>query len=105
MSLRVHIERVVLDGVPLASEQVDPFHRELQEALQALLEASDAQQVRTRGSVARLSAPVVSLAGGITPAHLGGQVAGAIASSIAGDSTRSIGPAKSSLGGGLRRAP
>jgi hypothetical protein len=104
MSLHVHIERVVLDGVPISGEQVDPFQKELQEALQTLLGASDPRQLHTRGSVARLHAPVVSLAGGVTPAGIGAQVAVAIASSIAGYSAGPTGRAASATSGGSRRA-
>jgi hypothetical protein len=101
----VHIDRVVLDGVPLASEQVDPFHHELQEALQALLGASDARRLSTRGSVARLNAPVVSLAGGITSARLGRQVAKAIASGIRAHSSGPHGSADGASSAVTRRTP
>ena len=84
MSIHVHIDRVVLEGVPLSGEQVDPFHNELREALQAGLGASDPQRLRAGGSVARLDAPVVNIAAGFTAARLGKQVAVAIAASIAG---------------------
>jgi hypothetical protein len=84
MSIHVHIDRVVLEGVPLSGEQVNLFQNELQEALKTLLSASDRQQLRARGSVARLDAPVVDIAGKITPARLGSQVGAAVAAGIAG---------------------
>jgi hypothetical protein len=79
MSVRLHIERLVLDGVDVGPGQ----HQLLQAAVQAELarllgQGALAPELMAGGAVARLAAPSISMAADATGAQVGTQVAGAV---------------------------
>lgn len=80
MTIRVHIERLVLDGLPIG--RYDGL------AVQAAVEAELARLMAGRaptlsgGSTPRVSAPSISLSGNDTPGGVGRQIARSVAGGI-----------------------
>jgi hypothetical protein len=77
MNVRLHIERLVLDGLSIESGQ-EPFLRAALEAeLTRLIVDGGANNLMSAETVPRMSAPGIEAAegGGGDPAHLGRQIA------------------------------
>lgn len=73
MTCHVHIDHVVLDGLPVQPSQLPALRSALESALTALLTADCPTSAATRGGVyARMPAPAAS------PTALGGQIAAAV---------------------------
>lgn len=79
MTVRLHIERLVLDGVDVAGEQRYLLQAALQAELARLLgQGALAPEVARGGATARLVAPAIALAGDTSGADAGRQIAGAV---------------------------
>jgi hypothetical protein len=73
MSIRVHIERLVLEGLPIGRHE-GPLVQAAVEGELARLMGEGAPAI-SGGAIARVSAPAVSLARNDDPARLGQQIA------------------------------
>jgi hypothetical protein len=79
MRIHVHIERLVLDGIPAEAGQVPRLRAAVEAELGRLLaEQAVPRLLLHGGAVARLSAPTFEMAPSSSPAGLGSQVAGAV---------------------------
>ena len=76
MSIRVHIERLVLEGLPIGRHE-GPLVQAVVEAELARLIAVQAP-AQSGGAVARVWAPGIRIANGSTVASLGRQIAGSV---------------------------
>lgn len=81
MKAKLSIERVVLDGVPLATREIPAFREAVEMELASLLSNATPGWLRQRGATPRLSAPDVRIVAG-GPARLGRQLARSIYASI-----------------------
>jgi hypothetical protein len=81
-AVHLHIERLVLDGVPLAPAEVPRFQAALEQELSRLLAAMPAAGW-SDGAVARLDAGAVHLAPGGSARIWGQQTARTLAASLA----------------------
>ena len=75
MNVRLHIERVVLDGLELERAHEPLFRAALEAELTRLIADGGAAHLATAGAVPRVSAPDIETAGDGDPARLGRQVA------------------------------
>lgn len=83
MKLQIHIERLVLEGLPLGSHDKLPVQGEVQAELTRLLtEAGLAHELQTGGAIPRLQAAGIAMTRRDKPAELGRRIAGAIHSAI-----------------------
>jgi hypothetical protein len=84
-NIKIAIERLVLDGLPLTHAQHPLLQAAIEAELSRLLAASGlAHDLQSGGAFPRLSGGSIQLASNDTPAHLGQQIARAIHSSIGG---------------------
>lgn len=81
-AVHLHIERLVLDGLPLAAAEVPRFRAALEQELGRLLAAASTPGW-PGGAVARLDAGAVHLAAGGSARTWGRQVAQTLAASLA----------------------
>jgi len=79
MKIRLHIERLVLDGLPLERRQAPQVQAALERELSRLLSAEGrGRDWRTDGAVARLKAPAIRLTKGNPPQAIGRDIAKSI---------------------------
>ena len=77
----LHVERVVIDGPPLAAEERRQFEQALHGELARLLAVSDPRRWLSVGAAASLSAPTV-MTPARSPAKLARQVARSVIASL-----------------------
>lgn len=76
MNITIHIERLVLDGLPLARHQAPLVQAAVEAELARLLAADGlAPGLATGGVVPRLAAPALQVGADAGPTHLGAQIA------------------------------
>lgn len=79
MKINLHIERLVLDGLPLSSVEGPQLRRAVQAELSRLLTSGGlSQELRSGGAVPHISAGVVHVARNNSPGKLGTQIARAL---------------------------
>ena len=79
MSIRIHIERLVVRGIPLSPRARTVFVAALQDELGRLVTEGELSPVLQEGAaLPRVSAPDISLTARSSPAHLGREVARAV---------------------------
>ena len=79
MKLQVHIERLVLEGLPVTSSHGPLIQQAVEKELARLLEAHGlADELRSGGAVPRVAAGSVQFAKGQRPAGLGQGIARAV---------------------------
>lgn len=77
MKIRLHIERLVLDGV--ASDQPRILRKALEQELSGRLrEGGLSSELRSGGAVPQMRGGAIELNQGAHPARLGSQIAGAV---------------------------
>jgi len=81
MSINVHIEQLVLDGLRVASHQSDSVQTAVEAELKRLL-TDKGFDGPSAYAVAHLSAPAIQLTHGSRPSSLGHQIAQAIYGSL-----------------------
>lgn len=86
MNINVHIERLILDGLPIARHQ-EPLVQASVEAELARLLAADglAANLLAGGALAHVQAGSIQLTGEGNPSQLGWQIARAVYGGIRGD--------------------
>ncbi len=100
MNIHVHIERIVVDGLPVGFEGRAELRRSVESELGRMLASRGLAPGLLSGAALRsVSAPPVELEHGSSPSDLGSQIAGSIGSSIA----RSQVPGGAPGGGGETR--
>lgn len=82
MRVNVHIERLVLDGLPIAAQQGPMIQEAVQAELAQLLIQSNSLQQARGGATPVIRAPGFQIGGRIISAHLGRQIAESVYSSI-----------------------
>lgn len=83
MNINLHIERLVLDGLPLEHAHGPLLLAAVEAELTRLLNADGLTgDLTSGGSVARLSAPGVEASSGSDPARLGREIANSVYGSI-----------------------
>jgi len=88
MKINLHIERVVLDGLPIASHERGLVLSALETELTRLLTAGGlSSELMSGGAVPYLPANSIELTSGAIPAQLGQQIAGAVHSGIGAEAT------------------
>ena len=79
MNVNLHIERLILDGLPLAGGQSTQVQQALERELTKLLATGELQDTwQSGGNVHRMQTAGIQVAQEIQPAHLGEQIAGAV---------------------------
>ena len=85
MKINLHIERLVLDGLPLSSREGPQVRRAVQAELSRLLATGGfSQELRSAGAVPRIGAGVVHVARESSPRKLGSQIARALHQGMGG---------------------
>lgn len=88
MKIELHIERVLLDGVPMTSAQAPLVRRAIEQELARLLTADGLSREFQRGAaVSRVNAGTLRLSKENRPARLGQDIARAVHAGI-GNATR-----------------
>jgi len=81
MKIRLHIERLVLDG--LATSEPRLLHQALEQELRSrLLEGGLSPELRSGGAVPKMNGGAITIGDRNRPAQLGEQIAGAVYSGI-----------------------
>ncbi|MGN6813309.1 MAG: hypothetical protein ACTHMP_20775 [Thermomicrobiales bacterium] len=79
MNVRIHIERLVLEGVPVTHAQGSALRAAVEAELTRLLAAGDlAPGLQAGGALRRVVAPAIALPGDPAPEYLGRQIARAV---------------------------
>ena len=79
MNINLHIERLILDGLPVESGQGAQVQQAVERELTRLLAVGELQNAWQSGSnVHRMQTAGIQMAQEIQPAHLGEQIAGAV---------------------------
>jgi hypothetical protein len=78
----VHIERLIIDGVPMQHRQARILQSALLHELTRLLETSSSGLDRQGGAVPERAAPAISLRATAQPAELGRQIARSLVDSL-----------------------
>jgi hypothetical protein len=87
MNIELHIERLVLDGLPVESRQGALIQSAVEAELARLLAGNGLRpELLSGGAVGSLRAGGIQLEQGFSAPHLGEQIAGAVHSGIAADS-------------------
>lgn len=85
MSLYLHVERLVLEGLPIGAHEVLLVQAALESELARLLREQSPNPQELRGAaVPTLRTGSIHLADGVTPARIGDQVAKRVHDGIAG---------------------
>ena len=85
-NITIHIERLVLDGLPIAHSQSPLLQAAIEAELSRLLAADGlATDLQTGGAFPRVPGGNIQLTGNTHPAHLGQQIARAVHGSIGGN--------------------
>ena len=83
MNIRIHIERLILDGLPIAHNQGPLVQAAVEAELTRLLaENSLAANLQIGGAVPSVPTNAIQLTLGSNPSQLGTQIAGAVYSGI-----------------------
>jgi hypothetical protein len=83
VNIRLHIERLVLEGLPLSQHQSALVHAAVEQELGRLLRAGDLRsQIASGGAVPALQGGTIHGVNSASPMRLGAQIAGAVHSSI-----------------------
>ena len=86
MRINVHIERLIVDGLPLRKSEGTLVQLAVERELAHLLAGNGLNSdLVTGGAVASLPASSIQLAKNAPPARLGQQIAGAVQSRIGGE--------------------
>ncbi len=79
MNIHVHIERLILEGLPVEQRQTPQVQAAVEAELMRLLAAGGlAPAWQTGGATPRVAAADIQLPGQPNPAHVGRQIAGAV---------------------------
>jgi hypothetical protein len=79
MNISIHIERLILDGLPIPQRERSRLQAAIEEELARLLaNGSLAFDLRTPGTLSRLNGGTLELTGDEEPSQLGKHIAGAI---------------------------
>ena len=85
MKINLHIERLVLDGLPVGAGQSGLIQSAIETELARLLtEGGLSSELMAGGAMPRLTASPIQLTNDATPARLGQQIARAVHSGIGG---------------------
>lgn len=85
MNIELHIDRLVLEGLPLESRHGPHLRQAIESELHRLLQAQGlSADLQTRQSLRRVQAPTIQLGGSEQPQSLGQQIAQSIYSGIGG---------------------
>ena len=83
MKINLHIERIVLDGLPVASHERAIVQLALENELARLLAIGGlSPELAPGGPVPYVAADPIQFTSGAVPAHMGRQIAGAVHSGI-----------------------
>ncbi len=83
MNLNIHIERLVLDGLPIERNQGPVVQAAVEAELSRLLSENGlAADLQTGSALPSINASGIQLASGNSPAHMGRQIAQSIYSGI-----------------------
>lgn len=82
MNVNLHIERLILDGLPIESRHGSTLQASIETELGRLLAQGDLTSNWKGGAVPTLRADAIQLASPSTPVQLGRQIAGSIYGSI-----------------------
>lgn len=86
MKVNVHIERLILDGLPVRSSQGSLIQASIERELARLLNGSGVNsELMTGGAVPHLPATSIQFTKDAQPARLGQQIAGAVHGRIGGN--------------------
>ena len=94
MSIHVHIERLILDGLPLTHGQGAGVQAAVETELARLLGAAPggiSPAWRAGGAIPSLRAGALSLAATGSPTQIGRQIAGALVNALAPETSESVG--------------
>ncbi len=79
MNIKLHIERLVLDGISLAPDALPLLQTAVETELTRLLTVGGlSEALQAGGPLYNVRTPGIQLATGGSPDHLGGQIAGAV---------------------------
>jgi hypothetical protein len=84
MNIVLHIDRIVMDGLPVCRAQVPALRAALEGELIRLLGTATSERLGGSRSVERLAAPALSYGPELRPAQLGRQVARSVHGSLGG---------------------
>jgi len=102
VNVRIHIERMVLDGIPLTKSQAARIQSAVEFELARLLTAGGlSREMIAGGAFSEISVPAITQPRGQTPPTLGQQIARAVYGGI-GDKRREVRKG-SSTGRGARK--
>lgn len=83
MNIQLHIERLVIEGLPLAQSQGAAVHAAVERELGRLLRGGQLNSQLASGSaMPALQASTIQVANAASPVRLGTQIAGAVHSGI-----------------------
>jgi hypothetical protein len=84
MNINLHIERLVLEGLPVDQTQETLIHKTVEQQLTSLLANGDLHDaLRRGGNVHRMQTAAIRIAPEAGPTHLGKQIAGTLFGGIA----------------------
>ena len=75
MNIRLHIERLVLDGLPMTAAQAPRVKAALEAELGRLLSGGISHELASGAALPSVSAAAVQLPRGVSPTQLGRQIA------------------------------
>jgi hypothetical protein len=88
MKINLHIERLILDGLPVRAAQGALIQSAIEtELAQLLTEGGLSSELTAGGAIPRLPASSIQLTTDAAPARLGQQVAGVVYRGIGGEAT------------------
>ena len=91
MRINVHIERLILDGLPVPTMQGTQLQASIERELARLLAANGLRsELMAGGAVSRLPAGSIQFAQDAPPAMLGNQIAQAVHGRIGSDGTTNV---------------
>jgi hypothetical protein len=82
MNIVLHIDRIVMDGLPVSRAQLPALRAAMEGELVRLLGTATAQKLGGSRSVERLAAPAFSYGPELRPAQIGRQVARSVHGSL-----------------------
>jgi len=83
VSIQLHIERLVLEGLPMSQHQSALVHAAVEQELGRLLRAKElSSQIPSGGAVPALQGGTIHGVNSAIPMRLGAQIAGAVHSAI-----------------------